>query len=578
MDEPTLVRRLTTIISIDVVGFSTMSARDEEHALELLRTRMTTTEALIKHHRGRVFKMTGDGALAEFVSPVEAVRAALEVQEAMRSANATASENNQLQLRIGINLGDVVESGDDLMGDAVNVAVRLESIAPVGGICVSASIYEQIVGKLTLGAEDMGEQHVKNIPRPIHAYRLTVQGAPPVKPSPPAAAPPQPRKSAVGLVIGAAAVVALLAGGGVWWLQQQPSPTAPAPSQAAQAQAPAAQPTQDRAQAQAAKPSNPPASETKPAAPTTPPPQAEANPPATDSAALPPAPAPRAPPTDAAAQPRPYSPNDVPFVPEFRRRLLENYAHAEDAKAMAINVRGLAAIATRRVDAAVAKRVAMEECTRLVQREIPNAREFDRCMIYAVGNDVVWTFRMPPIPPPPHMPAKRPSPPIALDPATIPLIGEPARQSITERYMKAERKRALVLGRDHLEWWLMGPTDDDAVRRSLQICGHVTGRMCAVYAVEDQVVVRVPERNRLIDVFVPADIPNLEPRQREAIEKYLVADDWRAIAVGRNARLGIVSGRASESAAIDDAIRDCARAGGTECVIVAEGPFLVTAK
>src|SRR6267154_620610 len=127
MNEPTLVRRLTTIVSIDVVGFSTMSARNEEHALELLGARMATAETIVKHHRGRVFKLTGDGMLAEFVSPVEAVRASLEI---------------------------------------------LESIAPHGGVCVSASIYEQIIGKLTLSAEDMGEQHVKNIPRPIHAYRL----------------------------------------------------------------------------------------------------------------------------------------------------------------------------------------------------------------------------------------------------------------------------------------------------------------------------------------------------------------------------------------------------------------------
>ena len=126
MDEPALVRRLTTIISVDVVGFSTMSARNEEHALDLLGARMATTETIVKHHRGRVFKLTGDGMLAEFVSPVEAVRAALEIQESMRSANATADQDNQLVLRIGVNLGDVVESGDDLMGDAVNVAVRLE--------------------------------------------------------------------------------------------------------------------------------------------------------------------------------------------------------------------------------------------------------------------------------------------------------------------------------------------------------------------------------------------------------------------------------------------------------------------
>ena len=169
MNEPSPVRRLTTIVAIDVVGFSTLSARNEEHALRLLGARMAIAETYIKQHRGRVFKMTGDGLLAEFASPVEAVRAAVEIQEAMRTTNALAAVEDRLSLRIGANLGDVVESGDDLMGDAVKVAVRLESIAAAGGICVSAALYEQIVGKLTLGAEDMGEQQVKNIPRPIHA-------------------------------------------------------------------------------------------------------------------------------------------------------------------------------------------------------------------------------------------------------------------------------------------------------------------------------------------------------------------------------------------------------------------------
>src|SRR5262249_61379361 len=101
MDEPSLVRRLTTIISVDVVGFSTMSARDEEHALDLLRARMATAEAVGKHHRGRVFKLTRDGMLAEFASPGEAVRAALEVQEASRAANAKADADKQVQLRSG---------------------------------------------------------------------------------------------------------------------------------------------------------------------------------------------------------------------------------------------------------------------------------------------------------------------------------------------------------------------------------------------------------------------------------------------------------------------------------------------
>jgi len=129
MTDPNLIRPLTTLLALDVVAFSTMSARDEEHALALLAARLGSTGALVRQHRGRVFKMTGDGLLAEFASPVEAVRAALDIQEAMRSANVTSTADDQLTLRIGVNLGDVVESGDDLMGDAVNVAVRLESIS-----------------------------------------------------------------------------------------------------------------------------------------------------------------------------------------------------------------------------------------------------------------------------------------------------------------------------------------------------------------------------------------------------------------------------------------------------------------
>src|SRR5262249_48568242 len=221
MNDPNLLRRLTTIMAIDVVSFSAMSARNEERALALLGARMGTTETLIKHHRGRPFKATGDGMLAEFASPVEAVRAALGVLEAMRSANAVVGPDDQLVLRIGINLGDIVESGDDLMGDAVNVAVRLESIASHGGICVSASVYEQLVGKLTLGAEDMGEQHVKNIPRPIHAYRLTLQAPAPIQP------PTAKHPGRLVLAVGAVAAVAVLAGAGAWLLLDRPQPVSP---------------------------------------------------------------------------------------------------------------------------------------------------------------------------------------------------------------------------------------------------------------------------------------------------------------------------------------------------------------
>jgi adenylate cyclase len=545
MSEPDLVRRLTTIMDIDVVGFSTMSARDEEHALALLGARMAAAQAVVKHHRGRVFKLTGDGLLAEFASPVEAVRAALEIQEAMRAANGQAGPDDQLILRIGVNLGDVVESGDDLMGDAVNVAARLESIAKPGGICVSAAVYEQIEGKLTLGAEDLGEQHVKNIPRPIHAYRLTLGGAPVV-----AAPSGHDRKaSRLALIIGVATAVAILALGGAWLLHERSE----IPTSTRIAQAPA--------------PSPPPA------------PVASATPPAAPVAPAPPA----APPAAAAAPPpaevpRPYIASEVPFVPLWRERRLEEYATAEDDKAMAINVRGWFAMATRMRDETSARRQALEDCNALVEREVPIVREFDRCVVYAIGNKVVWPFLAPPMPPPPYLPPTRPSPPIPFDAAAVPLATERGRQNLREHYMKTTRHRALVLGRGPLEWWSPSETEADAIRRNLQTCGQVTGHPCVVYSVDDQVVVRVPQLHRVTGIFTPELAPSADAGRRAAIERYLVADDWRALAVANNGPVGLVSGRPSEAAAVADALSECSKTGGLDCKLLAVGPFLVAPK
>jgi len=217
MEDSPLVRRLTAIVAIDVVGFSTMSARDEEQALGLLRERLGMAAATIAQRRGRVFKETGDGLLAEFASPVEAMRAAAEIQQAMRQANTAATTDRQLSLRIGINLGDVVESGDDLMGDAVNVAVRLEALAPVGGICLSRAVQEQIVGKLPWAVTDLGDQQVKNIPRPIRAYTLSLDGVAPVIKG-------NGKRSRQVAWASVVALVSLATGAGIFFLTHQPAP------------------------------------------------------------------------------------------------------------------------------------------------------------------------------------------------------------------------------------------------------------------------------------------------------------------------------------------------------------------
>ncbi|MFZ5782404.1 MAG: adenylate/guanylate cyclase domain-containing protein [Pseudomonadota bacterium] len=556
MSEPDLVRRLTTIMDIDVVGFSTLSGRDEEHALALLGSRMATAQTVIRAHRGRVFKLTGDGLLAEFASPVEAVRAALEIQEAMRSANGSAGPEDQMVLRIGVNLGDVVESGDDLMGDAVNVAARLESIAPPGGICVSAAVHDQIEGKLMLRAQDMGEQRVKNIPRTIHAYRLALDDAqPPPPPARPAPAAASRRRRVAVLVAVIGALVAALAAGGFWLLHERPT-AAPLEARRTGEQRPPAQ----RPEGQ------PPAAPEK--APATAPPASSPGPAAASTAtAATPAPG-------ASAVPRHYVAADVPFVAAWRRGALEHYGLADGAKALAINVRGFLASATRRVDTEIARRAALDECNGIVEREVPIVRDFDRCMIYAVGNEVVWSYRQPPTPPPPYVPTP-PSPPILLDPATVPLISAQARRNLEERYLKSDRSRAYVMGRRHFEWWSIGDSDEDAIRRNLQTCGQITGFPCVVYAVRERVMVQVPKQHRVMDVFAPEDLANLDPDHKAAVERYLIADDWRAIALAANGRAGIVSGSGSEGAATGAALAACARAGGTDCTVVAVGPFLV---
>jgi class 3 adenylate cyclase len=545
MTDLNLVRRLTTILAIDVVAFSTMSARDEEHALALLATRLDTAGMLVRQHRGRVFKTTGDGLLAEFASPVEAVRAALEIQEAMRSANSPAGPDDQLTLRIGVNLGDVVENGDDLLGDAVNVAVRLESISATGGICISGSVYEQIVGKLMLGAEDIGEQHVKNIPRPIHAYRLTIDGARPGGLPHPAhvAARRMPRARSL-LVAGIATGLVLAALAGTFYLRH------PAPTPSLQT----AEPTSDLPVANRPLPETVAGS----AGPRT-------IPPAAPAAATPPA----------DLGPRRFVATEVPFVPDFRMRALENYAGAEGAKALALNVRGIFAMATRRVDEDAARHAALDECNRAVARDVPRVRDYDRCMLYAVQNDVVWSFRLPPMPPMPYVPAKRPSPPIAFDPATAPLLHAQARERLALRYLPNHHIRALVLGHGRFDWWTPSETDTDVIRRNLQICGHLTGRPCMVYALNNEVLVRTPQSMRVTDVLTPQDISGLDAGQIKALEQYLIANDWRAVALATNGRIGISSGRTSEQDATAMALQTCRDAGGADCAIIAIGPFMV---
>ena len=177
MAEAPTIRRLAAILAADVVGFSRMMGSDEEGTLaRLKRVRSEIVDPALAELRGRIFKTTGDGLLAEFPSVVDAVQCAARLQTGMVERAALERAEHRIVLRVGINLGDVIVEGDDLYGDGVNVAARLEGICDAGGIFISGSAYEQVAGKLKLAFEDLGAKSVKNIARPVRVYRVLPAG------------------------------------------------------------------------------------------------------------------------------------------------------------------------------------------------------------------------------------------------------------------------------------------------------------------------------------------------------------------------------------------------------------------
>ena len=176
-------RKLAAILAADVVGYSRLASTDEDRILARLRAlRSDLIDPTIAVHNGRVIKRTGDGALVEFRSVVDAVRCAIEVQNGMIERNAGVPQDRRIEFRIGIHLGDVVEESDgDLMGDGVNIASRLEGIAAPGAICLSEDAYRQVRTRLDLSVSDLGETRLKNIAELIRVYSLQVGSAAPAK-------------------------------------------------------------------------------------------------------------------------------------------------------------------------------------------------------------------------------------------------------------------------------------------------------------------------------------------------------------------------------------------------------------
>jgi adenylate cyclase len=166
-------RRLTAVLAADVAGYSRLVESDEEGTLAQWKDHWSAIiEPKIREYHGRVVRIMGDGLLVEFASVIDALRCAIELQRGMKECNAAVPEVKKMEFRIGINVGDIIIHGDDIFGDGVNIAARLEALARPNGICISQAVRDQVEGKLELAMEDIGFQRLKNISSPVRVYRI----------------------------------------------------------------------------------------------------------------------------------------------------------------------------------------------------------------------------------------------------------------------------------------------------------------------------------------------------------------------------------------------------------------------
>ena len=193
------IHRLAAILAADVAGYSRLIGADEGGTLERLRAlRRELLDPKIAEHRGRLVKTTGDGLLVEFGSVVDTLRCAVDVQREMAGRNTSVPPDNRIDFRIDINVGDIVVEDGDIFGDGVNVAARLEALAEPGGICVAARVQEDATGKLDLAFEDIGEQQLKNIARPVRAFRVATTARPAI--AQPGGGPSLPDKPSIAVL------------------------------------------------------------------------------------------------------------------------------------------------------------------------------------------------------------------------------------------------------------------------------------------------------------------------------------------------------------------------------------------
>jgi class 3 adenylate cyclase len=530
-------RKIAAIFAADVAGYSRLVAEDEEETLRRLASYRSVMDDFIARAGGRIFNTAGDAVLAEFSSAVEAVRCAIDIQESLRTRNMAYPASRQMNFRIGITIGDVVERDGDLLGDGVNIAARLEGIAPVGGICISRTVHEQVANKLSVQFADIGEQQVKNIPNPVHAYQISMR---PDDAQASAAARKSAKSTGVPIAIAAACVVLLSVSGLAYKALFQPGAPLATSQPASQQAAPAAAISAPAAQA-----------------------------PAVPAAAAPPG----VPPQQAARQAEALVPETIPFIVDRARNVIRNeYMPAADHKALAISS-GPMGFTTGQVDDETAKQAALDICQKRADA-LPQPR---KCDIYAIGNMVVYARGRPPLPSP--LFKNDPSVVKPVVAALVPLVPEQGKANIEKVYVPAREAKALAIGpRGGFFFDVNQENSDEAIRRSLESCGSNAGVPCLLLAINGSFVVPVPETMKVTGFFQPAGAVAIGPEQRPDITRRLAAGTgWTAVTAGSGAHAGVAVGAASEQDAVSGALADCAKQDSA-CRVIAIGPFTVEAR
>lgn len=519
-------RKIAAILAADIAGYTRLIAEDEEETLRRLASYRAVTAESVARYGGRIFSTPGDAVLAEFPSAVEAVRCAIEVQESLRTRNLAYPVSRQMSFRIGITIGDVVERDGDLLGDGVNIAVRLEGLADVGGICVSRAVHEQVAGKLSVQFTDLGAQDVKNIPTPVHAFMVATHrnDSAPAEPSLKRKGGARSFASLTMVVLAAVVCIVIVVTGATMNLfaARNPAASTAAPSEVIGEGSPFASPP---------------------------------------SAALPMSTAEK------------LTPDAVPFITERSRKALAlEYVSAPNYKAIALTNSGINAYVTSQPSEEAARTAAMEQCGKRVE----NLQPPRHCELYAVGNAVVSAHAHPPMPPTPWLrhDASIETPFAAKD---IPLIRDTGRAQIDAHYPVGRTSKAIAIGPHGQFYYLVGQDSvDEAMRRTLEGCGSVTGVPCMIVAVDDVFVVPIPATMKVAGFFRAASDASIASDAKDDVARRLAGapSGWSAVAVGTAGRPGLALHAPGEQRAVDDSLGDCAR-HDSDCRVIAIGPFSV---